>query len=294
VDRFHLEGIVPPNITPFDDTGQVFERGLREHVEFLVPHVGGFYSCGTYGSGPLMSVLERKRVLEIVQDQVQGRVPVVGHIGAVSTADVVALAIHAEGAGAAAVGIVPPFYYRYGDDALFQHYAAVLEAVSLPVYAYDNPKASGHEISPGLLARLADAGVWGLKDSSFSIGGLMDKQRTLRGRNFDFVVGTEALLLPAFALGVRASVAGLANAFPELTDALYQAAIGSDPNRAHRLQIKVCDVRDAMHIGPTIPTVHAILEMRGLNVGQPRAPHQSLTAESRDEVRDRLIELGML
>ncbi len=292
--RFHLEGIVPPNITPFDSNGDVYEDGLRRHVEFLLPYVEGLYSCGTYGSGPLMSVPERKRVLQVIIDQVRGRVPVVAHVGTTNTASAVDLARHADSVGAAAVALVPPFYYRHTDNAIFEHYRAVLSTVSIPVYAYDNPKASGNSISPQLLARLADIGIWGVKDSSFSISSLMNKQRAVGSRPFDFVVGTESLFVPAFALGTRACVAGLANALPELMAELWEASSGGDMDKLKTLQYKVLRARDIIHMGPTIPTVHAVLEMRGIDAGQPRRPLLPLDVEVREHVRAALIDEGLL
>jgi len=241
-----------------------------------------------------MSVQERKRVLEIVVDQVQGRVPVIAHVGTTDTASVVELSVHAQSIGAAAVGIVPPFYYGHTDDAILEHYRAVLEAVSIPVYAYDNPKASGNNISPSLLVRLADIGVWGVKDSSFSISSFMDKQRAVGEREFDFVIGTESLFLPAFALGARATVAGLANALPELMAELWNSWSEGDAGKVKIVQNKVLRAREIIHMGPTIPTVHAVLNMRGIDAGQPRAPFLPLEAGLREKVRAALTAEGLL
>ncbi|MBC7265293.1 MAG: dihydrodipicolinate synthase family protein [Chloroflexi bacterium] len=292
--RLHLQGIVPPNITPFDSEGNVYEDGLRRHIEFLLPHIGGLYTCGTYGSGPLMSVTERKRVVEIVVDQVRGRVPVVVHVGTTDTSSAVELAKHANSVGATAVAIIPPFYYKHTEDAIFEHYRAVMKAVSIPIYAYDNPQASGNKISPHLLARLADIGVWGIKDSSFDICDFIEKQRAVGERDFDFVIGTEALFLPAYIMGARACVAGLANAFPELMADLWRATCENDLSTARKIQHKVLDVRDIVHLGPTIPTVHAILQMRGVDAGFPRAPFQPLEAGLRTKIRAALTNAGML
>jgi len=241
-----------------------------------------------------MSLAERKRVLEIVIDQVQGRIPIVAHVGTTDTASTVELAQHAESVGTAAVGAVPAFYYRHTEDAIFEHYCAVTEAVSIPVYAYDNPKASGNAISPRLLARLADIGIWGIKDSSFSISSFINKQRAVGQRDFDFVIGTESLFLPAFVMGARACVAGLANTFPELMAELWKAASEGDLGKARTLQYRVLRVRDILHMGPTIPTVHAVLEVRGIDVGQPRAPFRPLGAELREKVHVALVDAGML
>ena len=81
-----LEGIIPPLTTPFTESGDVYEEGLRRLVEFQIEKgVHGLFICGTYGSGPIMTVGERVQVHEIVVDQVKGRVTVVAHVGTTST-----------------------------------------------------------------------------------------------------------------------------------------------------------------------------------------------------------------
>jgi len=108
-----------------------------------VEKVQGFYPCGTYGSGPLLSVEERKRVAEVVIDEVNGRVPVIMHVGGASTRSVVELAKHAEKAGATAVAAVPPIYYGFKEPEVERHFKALVEAVSIPVFVYNNPKTTG-------------------------------------------------------------------------------------------------------------------------------------------------------
>ena len=78
-------GIIPPVLTAFTEQGEIYEKGIREIVSFVLPHVDGLYPVGTYGCGPMMTVPERKRALEIVLDEVNGKVPVVAHVGAADT-----------------------------------------------------------------------------------------------------------------------------------------------------------------------------------------------------------------
>ncbi len=103
VHRF--SGIIPPIITCFDKEGRFDPIRQREIVRFLSQYVQGFYPCGTYGSGPLMSLEERKKVAETVIKE-KGNTFVIVHVGAASTADAVDLARHAEAAGADAVGAI--------------------------------------------------------------------------------------------------------------------------------------------------------------------------------------------
>jgi len=267
-----LRGIIPPVITTFDKRGKFDERAQREVISFLVDKVQGFYPCGTYGSGPLMTVEERKRVAEVVIDEVAGRVPVIVHVGGAATQFAVELARHAEEAGATAVASVPPIYYGHKEPEVERHFKALLDAVSIPVFVYNNPKATGVAISPGFLRHLVQIGIAGVKDSSFDIMTFYDYIRTIDKEGFIPIIGTEALILPAVLMGARGSVAGLANAFPEPVVDLFKAATAGEIDKARLLQLKVARMREVMHFGPTIPMVQALLRKRGVNAGYPRLP----------------------
>ena len=147
-----VRGIIPPLTTPFTEHGGVYEEGLRHLVGFQVEKgVHGLFICGTYGSGPIMTVEERKQVHEIVVGQVGGRITVIAHVGTTSTAQSVALARHAESVGADLVASVSPYYHGHDERAVIEHFRKLVEAVHLPVYVYNNPKASGVTITPTFL-----------------------------------------------------------------------------------------------------------------------------------------------
>ncbi len=267
-----ISGIIPPLLTAFTKDGEFDEKAQRDIVSFLVDKVQGFYPCGTYGSGPLMSVEERKRVAEAVIDEVNGRVPVIMHVGGASTRSVVELAKHAEKAGATAVAAVPPIYYGFKEPEVERHFKALVEAVSIPVFVYNNPKTTGVSVSAEFLNRLAQAGVRGVKDSSFDIMVFYNYLWKVKKDGFIPVIGTEALIFPAVGMGAHASVSGLANAIPEPVVELFNAVKAGDLEKARPLQKKVSAMRDIMHYAPTLAMIQAILRKRGVNAGYPRLP----------------------
>lgn len=278
MDR-ELTGVIPPVLTAFDQKGNFDEKAQREIISFLIDKVQGFYPCGTYGSGPLMSEDERKREAEIIIDEVNGRVPVIMHVGGASTRSVVELARHAEKTGATAVAAVPPIYYCFGEDEVARHFEALVNAVSIPVFVYNNPKTTGVSISPNFLARLASLGVKGVKDSSFSIMTFYSFLWSVDRSDFVSVIGTEALILPAVAMGAHASVSGLANAIPEPVVELFNTVKDGNLEAARPMQRRVSRMRDIMHYAPTLPMIQGILRARGVNAGYPRLPY-ILPAES--------------
>jgi len=267
-----ITGVIPPLLTGFDEKGDYDAAAQKEITEYLVGKVQGFYICGTYGSGPLMTGDERKRVAEDVVAQVNGRIPVIVHVGGCSTRSVVDLAVHAEGIGADAVAAVPPIYYGFGEDAVLRHFEALRAAVSIPVFVYNNPKTTGVSVTGSMLAKLVGIGIDGIKDSSFNIIVFWDQMWAVQKPGFIPVIGTEALILPAVSMGAHAAVCGLANAIPEPVVELFQAVVAKDLEEAVVLQEKVSKMRDVMHLGPTLPMIQAVLKARGVNAGFPRLP----------------------
>ena len=86
-------GVIPPILSSFTMDGEIYEKGMKEIIKFTLPHVNGYYPIGTYGCGPFMSLPERKKALEIILNEVNGKVPVVAHVGAAGTKPMVELAV---------------------------------------------------------------------------------------------------------------------------------------------------------------------------------------------------------
>lgn len=291
-----LHGVIPPAITPFKEDGQVDLETFERLVEFWSRHVQGLFVCGTYGSGPLLAAEERKQVAEAAIRAARGRFPIIVHVGSTATATSVDLARHAESAGAVAVAAVPPYYYSHQDEAVKRHFGALVKAVSLPVYVYNNPKTVGYAVSPTLLAQLADLGVRGVKDSSFDVLYYSEIRAAVGVPGFDFVAGSEALMLACWLAGARAFIAGLANCLPEPVGTLYDLLARGRYEPAAKQQEAVRRLRGLLQRGGSIPMVHAVLGIRGIASGFPRAPFQSapegLIAETRLALEKTGLRLG--
>src|SRR5215211_1936012 len=166
-----FRGLMPAMVTPFDEQGEV-DLGAAEAVieRFLEAGVDGISPLGSTGEFSHLTGDERKRFAEEVTRIVGRRVPVVIGVGAAGTKEMVELARHAEGAGADAVLVVSPFYWKVGEEALFKHFATVAEAVDVPVLLYNLPMLTGIDLSPSLVARIAAEcpNAVGIKDTVIS------------------------------------------------------------------------------------------------------------------------------
>lgn len=270
-----IKGVIVPLLTPFDRQGALDHAALARLVEFLIARgVQGLFPGGTTGEGPLLTLDERRALAETVVRAADGRVPVIIHTGAITTRDAVALTRHAQACGADAAALITPYYFRYSDEALFRHFAAVCEAApEFLIYLYNNPAVTGNAIDAGLVRRLAEAypNVAGMKDSGGQLENLL-RCMGLRGGAFNTASGNDGDILAALALGIDACVSGNANFVPELIVALYHAASSGDLARARALQLQVNSVRYLLEDGRDLSLFKAILQARGVPVGTVRAP----------------------
>lgn len=290
-----LAGAIPPMITSFTPEGEIDEGRLRDLVEFLSERVHGLFVCGSYGSGPLMRTDQREQCAQIAIDQAGGRIPVIVHVGTAATEQAVRLAKHALEVGADRIASVPPYYYSHTEDTVLRYYDALVKAVDLPVYVYNNPKTVGYAISSELMNKLADIGIAGVKDSSFDLMVFSDFLRKVDRPGFDVVMGTEALFLSGWALGARAFIPGLGNAFPELVTALYDACRRGDIHAAREAHENVVAVRDLMRMGgSTVVSVYEMLRLRGIDAGIPLEPFQLYDDATRRKLGDALRERGLV
>jgi 4-hydroxy-tetrahydrodipicolinate synthase len=291
------KGIIPPLTTPFTADGRLHQEGLRQLVEFQIDKGShGLFVCGTYGSGPLMTGEERMEVLETVLDQARGRITVVAHVGTASTEQSVHLARHAERAGADCLASVPPYYYHHDDRSVVAYFRTLVESVRLPVYVYNNPKTSGVTVTPGLLRRLANVGVAGMKDSGFGYIDFTHFVLAMEDRpDFRLIVGTEGIALPAWMAGAKGCVSGLANAFPEIMVELWNLFQAGNYTEAAKLQLKVNKARQILHIPvSTNAATYCVLHARGIDAGYPKAPVLQVEEDRGAAMLAAFREIGML
>ncbi|MCZ7574488.1 MAG: dihydrodipicolinate synthase family protein [Ardenticatenaceae bacterium] len=290
-----IRGVMAPCITPFREDGEVDEDALASYLDFLADHVHGIVVCAIYGSGILMRPNQRQRVAERAVEIVGTRARVLVFAGAADTDTATQLARHAEQIGADGVTCVAPFYYRQVDEALFRHFKALVDAVDLPVYAYDSPVYAGNQLSFALLEHLASAGLAGVVTgaASFGIEHLWECIRRLQSGRLQVLSIRDGIALPAMMMGAVGFDSGAANFFPELAVELYEAVTSGRYEAGTQLQKRILQFRDISHaLGRNIPTLHALIGMRGFATGVPKRPFFPLSAKEVENLRTQLAPLG--
>jgi len=286
-----IGGVIPPLLTTFDQNGNVDHERLKNLVRFVEKGgVQGIFVCGTYGSGPLMSLVEREEVLETVINSASSSTAVIAHVGSSNPDEAIALAKHAESVGAVGIASVVPFYYShaFNNDDVKRFFGRLINSVKIPVLLYNNPKVSGYTVDPALLKDLQREGLAGVKDSSFDLLFFYSVKYEIGFQDFVYIVGTEAFILPTVPLGASGTIAGLANAFPDIVVETFNETKQGNYAKAFELQDKVNKLREIQHLTQSIPAIHAFLDIVGFDAGYPRSPFLPVNEETKKRMKEAL------
>ncbi|MFN2228516.1 MAG: 4-hydroxy-tetrahydrodipicolinate synthase [Anaerolineae bacterium] len=291
-----LKGIIVAMITPMDEDQSVDVAGLETVTRYLIGHkVHGLFPGGSQGEFFALATEERERVLEATLEAAAGEVFCVAHVGAVTTREAVALAKHAERAGADAVAACTPYFIKPSQDELYGYYRSICEAAALPVLAYDNVGRTGVPLPPSLVARIARGmpNFVGIKDSSGDLTQLAEHIR-LGPRGFRVFVGRDSLIYAALLHGGAGAVTATANVVPDLAVGIYDAVCAGDLDRARELQEKLLPVRLAFGLGTFPVVVKEAMHLIGQPAGPARDPVGPMSDQARAELRNVLKEAGVL
>lgn len=230
-----FKGVIPALITCFDEDGEYDEKRQRAVVRMLLDRkIEGFYLTGSTGESFMMTPDERKRVVETVIDEVGGAVPVMVHVGAISTKLSADLARHAQSAGADAVSSVPPFYFRYSDEDILGYYADICAAVSLPMVVYNVPLAG--LVGYNLIKKLARIeGVKGIKYTASTHFEIMRMKEEI-GADFRIFSGADEMAMSGLQFGADGIIGSFYNMIPELFIRLEAAVRSGDLATAREMQ----------------------------------------------------------
>jgi len=289
------KGIMVPMVTPFTQQGDLDEPGLRELTNFLIDQgMHMLFPAGSTGEGWSLTRDERKRVLEIVIETANGRVPVYAGTGAISTRESIYLTKMAEDCGADAAVLITPFYIVPNADELYEHFAAVARATKLPVFPYNNPGRTGVGLSAAVVARLSEIqNMAGIKDSSGDISLIRQfVEKTRPG--FAVCQGRDEMFFPGFVVGCCAAVAATANVIPEPVLEIYRAYLAGDWQRAQRAQSIVAVLRRALTLGTFPAVIKEAMAMVGRPAGPARAPVGGMSPRGREDLRSALTSMGVL
>jgi dihydrodipicolinate synthase/N-acetylneuraminate lyase len=297
-----FKGIITPTLTPFKKSGELYEKGFDNLLEFLSTYgVNGIFAVGSYGSFPLLSEEERMRVTELsILSAKKYNLTCIAHVGHASTSFTIRLAKFAEARGADAVAAILPYYYSghaYTDENYLLHFKKLRDAINCPLHVYNNPRTTKVSISPQLLNKLQKIGITGMKDSGADMDRFKEYANVVWKNNndFDLMPGSGSVFLEGFQMGALACVAGTSVVFPDVVNELYKAITKKNNQASIDAQKRVNQARQIQeHLNMRPASAYDLLDLRGVDVGVPREPWLTLNEAELKISKQRLEELGIL
>jgi 4-hydroxy-tetrahydrodipicolinate synthase len=289
-----FEGVITALVTPFRGD-KLDEEALRRLVEEQIAGgVDGLVPVGTTGESPTVTYEEHVRVIELVVQAAKKRVPVIAGTGSNSTHETIEMSREAKRVGADGLLLVTPYYNRPGQEHLYRHFKAVLEAVPLPSILYNVPGRTGCDLLPDTIARLTEVReVVGVKEATGNA--LRSAQIIARvGDRLAILSGDDAISLQVFAVGGRGVISVLSNVAPAQTAAMWDAAAAGDWKKARELYYKLLPLSEGLFVEPNPIPVKAALAMMGRIAEEVRPPLYPLAPQHRDKLRAQLHDLGLV
>lgn len=248
LDPDFLRGSYPPLLTPFTEDGEVDYDQYAQLVEFQIRQGShGIVVNGTTAEPSLLSLTERKRLLEIALQTAAGRVPIVAATGSQSFAETAELCEHAERVKADALLIVTPYYVRPSQRGLVAYYQALARRASLPFLIYHIPGRAAVGITIETLRQIAAAcpTLVGMKHATPSLD-LVTEAIVEFGGEFRILVGLEEFSFPMLAMGASGMVNAVSNIAPDRIVALYDAVVRGDLLAARQLHFDLFELNRAV------------------------------------------------
>lgn len=287
-----IKGVIPALLTPFTKEEELDEKGLRGLIDRLITEgAHGLYLTGSTGEGFLMDMDERKKAVEIAMDETKGRIPVIVHVGAISTKLSLELTHHASDCGADAISSVPPFYYRFGEKEIIEYYKTLAGATDLPMIVYNIPLAGlmGYDT---VLKLASLPNVKGIKYTATSHYEMTMLKKDL-GKDFMVYSGADEMALSGLLSGADGLIGSTYNAIGDTFLTIYNYFQEGKLEEANEvMQEGVATIMKMLSYGSLMSLLKAINRWRGVDCGYSRAPFVNFTAEEEEKMKKDFIAFG--
>ncbi len=291
-----IQGTGTALVTPFKKNGAVDENALRKlvdwqiknKIEFLVP-------CGSTGESATMTRGERRRVIEIVLEQANGRVPVVAGTGTNSTLDSIHMTKDAKQIGIDTVLLVGPYYNKPTQEGFYRHFRTIAEECDVKVVLYNVPGRTGSNILPETTLRLAEEvkNVAAIKEASNNIEQIMQIIKH-KPKNFSVLSGEDSFTLPIIASGGDGVISVVSNEIPREFSEMVRFALAGNMKKAQELHYRQFGLMRANFLESNPIPVKAALTMMGMIEDNYRLPLLKMGKENREKLRKVLKEMKLI
>jgi len=285
-------GVMPAMTTAFDEHLQVDHAFMQRHAQWLLDHgCTGLVMLGSLGEAATLAFEEKVAVLKNMVATANGKAPIVAAISALSTTEAVSLAKAAEDAGCSGLMVLPPYVYRGDWREMKAHLAAVFQATPLSCMLYNNPVAYGTDFLPEHIAELAEAhkNFHSVKESSTDVR-RVTAIRALVGERLKIFVGVDDAIVEGIAAGACGWIAGLVNALPAESVALFHLAYEGKTKEAFELYRWFLPLLRMDTVPKFIQLIKLVQQELGVGNARVRPPRLEITGEELVETKKVIAE----
>ena len=288
-------GIISPTITVFDSNGEIDREKTKKFLRYIISEgVHGIFVAGSTGESSLMTLEQRREIIDIGVEAAEGKVPVFAGTAHNASRIAIELSKYAEGAGADVVIVSLPHYPRPTQEGLYQHYKTVAEAVNIPVFVYSWPGQYGYSIEPEMVARLAEDGyIGGIKDTHEDIDHTAEIIRLTKGK-ITVLEGYESKIVPALCLGADGSVCTIANLIPAEIVEIYSLFKSGKIEQAREKQLAILPLINLLATRHDCQLLKESIRLLGHDVGDALMPTSKVPTDTMEKIKTELKKLGKL
>ena len=292
--KMSWRGVMPATTTAFDEQLNIDHAFVAQHAQWLVDNgCTAIVAPGSLGESATLSFDEKVALWTTLIGAVGDRVPVVAAIASLSTAEAVALAKRAADTGCSGLMVLPPYVYRSDWREMKAHVEAVLRATKLSCMLYNNPVAYGTDFLPEQIRELAaeHENLAAVKESSTDVRRIT-WIRELTGDRLEISVGVDDAIVEGIAAGAVGWVAGLVNALPKESVALFDYAMNGEHEKARELYYWFLPLLRMDTVPKFVQLIKLVQSEVGMGSARVRPPRLELVGKELEEAR-RVIQEGL-
>jgi 4-hydroxy-tetrahydrodipicolinate synthase len=295
----NLKGTTVAMVTPFTKEDGVDEAGMRENINYLMDRgVDGLLAAGTTGESATITHDEQRKMIDILVDEVNGKVKAIAGAGSNSSKEALGLVQHAENAGADAALVITPYYNKPQQHGLYEHYKMLEESTNIPIIVYNVPSRTGTDIDVDTIVRVAELDkIVAIKEANPDMDKVSATIKKLQDQDVkDFIVlsGNDNLTLPMISMGAKGVISVVANVEPARMSQMVNAALEGNYKRAGELHYELYDLMKVLFIESNpVPTKDS-LNMMGRPAGHVRMPLAPMKEKSTLKLKKVLKDLKLV
>lgn len=281
------KGLFTALVTPFNSSGELDEKGMRENIRFQYANgVDGIAVLGTTGEAVTLTQEERERVIELAREEAPEGTLIVG-TGTNSTQQTIANTIAAANFGADYALVICPYYNKPMQEGIYQHFATVAAHSPIPLILYNNPGRTGQNMEVETIARLAELPqIIGVKETSGQMipaAEIIRLQKTLP-KEFALIAGDEYMVFPLMTLGATALISPTANVIPRTMRLLINYLQNKEWEPARMLYLDLLPLFRLLFCETNPIPIKAAMNHWGIAAGPCRLPLTSLSNANQERL----------